>query len=103
MLKTALGRLRIVGLIEGVSYLVLLGIAMPLKYLADIPIAVTIAGGLHGLLFILFVLALAEVKFRHHWHLQRAFIAFILSLIPFGNFVLDKSLRQDQEMLTKNT
>lgn len=102
MLKTALGRLRVVGLIEGISYLVLLGIAMPLKYLAEIPIAVTIAGGLHGVLFILFMLALAQVKFKHRWPLKRAFIAFILSLVPFGNFVLDKSLRQDQEMLAKN-
>jgi integral membrane protein len=56
MLRTSIGRLRAIGLTEAVSFLVLLGIAMPLKYFADLPRAGTIAGWLHGVLFITFFL-----------------------------------------------
>src|SRR5438552_3773981 len=55
VLKTILRRLRLVGYTEGVSFLVLLGIAMPLKYFAGMPLAVTIVGAIHGLLWILYV------------------------------------------------
>jgi hypothetical protein len=48
VLKTSLGRLRVIGFVEGVSFLVLLGAAMPLKYLADMPLAVKIVGSAHG-------------------------------------------------------
>ena len=54
-LNSAIGRLRFVGLLEGVSLLVLLGIAMPLKYLANQPDAVKLVGWAHGVLFVLFV------------------------------------------------
>ncbi|WP_031305539.1 DUF3817 domain-containing protein [Brevibacillus panacihumi] len=94
MLKTALGRFRAVGLLEGISYLVLLGIAMPLKYYFDVPEAVKIAGSLHGLLFVLYVLALAQVHFKNKWSFLFSIGAFIASLIPFGNFVLEAKLRK---------
>ncbi|MBD1379726.1 DUF3817 domain-containing protein [Metabacillus arenae] len=94
MLKTAIGRLRVIGILEGISYLVLLGIAMPLKHFMDIPMAVTIAGGLHGGLFVLFVLSTAEVKFRHKWSFLWAIGAVIASVIPFGTFVLDRQLKE---------
>ncbi len=64
MLKTALGRFRMIALYEGLSYLVLLIIAMPMKYLMDIPQPVTIVGALHGLLFVLYMLALAQVAWQ---------------------------------------
>lgn len=93
MLKTALGRFRAVSLIEGISYLLLLGIAMPLKYFFDVPEAVMVAGSLHGLLFVLYCLALAHVHFKNKWSVLFSIGAFIASLIPFGNFVLDGRLR----------
>jgi len=95
LLKTPIGRLRAIALIEGISFLVLLGIAMPLKYFFDMPMAVTIVGGLHGLLFVLYVASVAEVKFAKHKSIAWGVYAFILSLIPFGTFLLDAQLRRE--------
>ena len=53
--SSTLGRFRLVAIMEGVSFLVLLGIAMPLKYFADMPLAVKYIGWLHGLLFVLYM------------------------------------------------
>ena len=102
MLHTPIGRLRFIGLIEGISYLVLLGIAMPLKYLADMPKAVTIAGSLHGLFFVLFMLALAHVFFAHRWSILRAVGEFVASLVPFGNFVLDAHLKKEENAMKRS-
>ena len=96
MLKTAIGRLRAVGLVEGVSFLVLLGIAMPLKYLAGIPMAVKVVGWAHGVLFILYVAALAQAAMTGRWGLGRVAVAFVASLLPFGTFVLDGRLRREE-------
>ncbi|WNG40394.1 DUF3817 domain-containing protein [Archangium violaceum] len=97
MLKTPLGRLRAVALLEGVSFVVLLFIAMPLKYLAGMPLAVKLVGWAHGLLFVLFILALAEAAVTHRWSLLRVVGAFIASLLPFGTFVLDARLRREEQ------
>ena len=63
---TALRQLRLVALLEGASFLVLLFVAMPLKYLAGMPLAVRIAGSIHGALFIAFVVALYREIGRAH-------------------------------------
>lgn len=94
--KTPVGRLRFIGLYEGISYLVLLGIAMPLKYYADWPAAVSIVGSLHGLLFTLFLLAVAHASIVRRWSVLRVLGAVIASLVPFGTFVLDRKLREEQ-------
>jgi integral membrane protein len=96
MLKTVIGRLRVVGLFEGISFLVLLLIAMPLKYWADIPEAVAIAGSLHGLLFVLYMLALLHVWIAYRWSIFKVAAAFIAAFLPLGTFVLDKKLLRDQ-------
>lgn len=75
---------------EGISYLVLLGIAMPLKYLADIPMAVTIVGGLHGALFIGFMLWMYLVYDTHGKGIMWMAKAFVASIVPFGTFYMDK-------------
>ena len=95
MLKTPIGRLRAIGLVEGVSYLVLLGIAMPLKYYAGMPMAVKVVGWIHGGLFVLFCAALAHAMFASRWSLFRAAGVFIASLIPFGTFAIDGRLRRE--------
>ncbi|MFE5318720.1 DUF3817 domain-containing protein [Paenibacillus sp. NPDC056579] len=94
MFKTPIGRFRAVGLYEGISYLVLLAIAMPLKYFADFPQAVKVVGMLHGVLFVLYMLALAHVILVHRWNIVKIFGAIIASLVPFGTFVLDAKLRK---------
>lgn len=95
MLKTPLGRFRAVALLEGLSFVVLLFIAMPLKYAAGMPMAVRFTGMAHGLLFVLYVLALMEVAIALRWSFSRVAVAFGASLVPFGNFLLDARLRKD--------
>jgi integral membrane protein len=85
--------LRRVGLFEGISFLLLLGVAMPLKYLAGQPLAVKIAGWIHGLLFILFCIALARAKKEKGWSVKDSSVYLIAALLPFGPFVIDKKLK----------
>jgi integral membrane protein len=92
LLSSTLGRLRIVGFLEGLSFLVLLGIAMPLKYLAGQPEAVRMVGMAHGLLFVLYVLLVIMATIEHGWSFKKAVLAFLASLVPFGTFYADKKL-----------
>lgn len=88
-MKTAVGRLRMIAFAEGVSFLILLGIAMPLKYIADLPQAVRVVGMAHGVLFILYVVLLIQVAIEKGWSLRLSLLAFLASLIPFGTFYAD--------------
>ena len=81
-----------VGKLEGYSYLALLFIAMPLKYMADMPLAVRIAGSLHGALFVAFVIIIFMMVRKKLLNVENAIYAFILSLVPFGTFYLRKLL-----------
>ena len=94
-MRTALWRLRAVSLLEGVSYLVLLGIAMPLKYLAGQPEAVRVVGSLHGFLTILFLVAVLNVWVARRWPVTRVLVALVASVIPFGAFALETRLRRE--------
>lgn len=89
MLKTPLGRFRVIGHIEAVSFLVLLCIAMPLKYLADLPVAVLIVGSIHGALFLLYILAIVNVSVASPWPIGRVMGALAAAVLPFGPFVFD--------------
>lgn len=84
-----LKRFRLIAFIEGVSFLVLLFIAMPLKYWAGLPLAVRVVGMAHGVLFLLFILSLLDVMIRCRWSFIRVALIFLSSLIPFGTFVVD--------------
>jgi integral membrane protein len=97
--NSPIGRLRVVGLLEGLSYLILLGVAMPLKYAAGMPMAVKMVGWIHGLLFVLFVAALAQARSAQGWPHRRTLMAFVASLVPFGTFWLDKHLRHEEELV----
>ncbi len=90
--STPVGRVRLVGIIEGISYLLLLGVAMPLKYLAGQPEAVRIVGMAHGVLFIVFSLVLLLAWIGKHLTFRWAVLAFIATLIPFGPWLIDKKL-----------
>jgi integral membrane protein len=92
LLRTSLGRLRVVGFLEGLSFLVLLGIAMPLKYLAGQPAAVRMVGMGHGVLFVLYVLLVVQVSLERSWSWRKALLALIVSVVPFGTFWADKKL-----------
>ena len=103
LFKTPIGRLRAIALIEGISYLILLGIAMPLKYFAEIPQAVRIAGSVHGVLFILFCLALAHVILQRPWPLLHSSLIFLSSLVPFGNFLIDSKLKREDLLFMQDS
>jgi len=99
LFKSSIGRLRIIGIIEGISFLLLLGIAMPLKYIWHMPLAVRVVGSAHGLLFVLFLYALIQVKFDRKWDFVKMSKALIASLLPFGTFIYDKQLKKEQEAI----
>ncbi|MCB0482081.1 MAG: DUF3817 domain-containing protein [Flavobacteriales bacterium] len=80
----------LIGHIEGVSYLLLMFVAMPLKYLLDMPIWVRVVGSLHGVLFLAYMFYLIESWGRLKWRFMTALVLFALSLIPFGTFFQKK-------------
>jgi integral membrane protein len=92
-MKNPISFLRSVGLLEALSYLILLFIAMPLKYVWDMPLAVRITGAVHGGLFVLFCVALWRVLMTTHWPFSRAVIVFVASLLPFVPFFIDRRMR----------
>lgn len=92
-MKNPVATLRKTALLEGLSYLVLLGIAMPLKYIWDMPLAVQITGWIHGALFVALCALLLAVLLKG-WPFYRAALVFIASLLPFGPFLLDRRMVQ---------
>ena len=97
---TALRQLRLIALLEGSSFVALLFIAMPLKYLAGLPLAVRIAGSVHGLLFLIFMAALFRAGRQRQWPFRRSMLAFVSSIVPFGTFLFDRSLRREIAAVT---
>jgi integral membrane protein len=91
-----LQRLRWIGYAEGTSFLLLLLIAMPLKYLAGLPSAVMLVGMAHGVLWLLFLAALGHAAYVMKWPFIRLAAGFVASVLPFGPFVFDSSLRKKQ-------
>lgn len=91
----ALHQFRAIAFVEGLSFLLLLLVAMPLKYIFELPLAVRVVGSIHGLLFLLFIPALFRVAMQRRWPLQRSLLAFAASLVPGGTFVLDRSLARE--------
>ncbi|MFK7946065.1 MAG: DUF3817 domain-containing protein [Saprospiraceae bacterium] len=92
LLKTALGRLRFIAFLEGTSLLLILFVTMPLKYIFDYPQANMIIGMAHGLLFMLYFLAIVRAKIEFDWTWKTFGLAFVASIIPFGTFWADKKI-----------
>ena len=93
-MKNPIPTLRVVGLLEAFSFLILVGIAMPLKYLAGQPGAVKWFGSIHGALFIVFCGALLRTIIVARWPLSRAALIFVAALLPFGPFLVDRRMKQ---------
>lgn len=83
--------LRITGISEGVSLLVLLFLAMPLKYFFGIPAGVKMVGWAHGILFIFYFISVFLAIKVMKWNFWSVLIALIASLVPFGTILLDRS------------
>ena len=87
-----LKKFRLINKIEGISFLILLLIAMPMKYSFGIPIATKIMGMIHGLLVFAFIYQIFEAKKEAGFTWRETALYSILSLIPFGSFYTDKLL-----------
>ena len=88
--------LRRAGIAEGISFLILLGIAMPLKYIFHQPMAVKIFGWVHGILFVTFLFLAWEVKTDRSKSLKWFATAFLAAIIPTGTFFFDKKLKAEE-------
>lgn len=83
-------RLKVIGLLEGISFLVLLFIAMPLKYIWHDDWMVKQVGMAHGVLFVLYIIFVIEVKIALDWSMKKMLIAMGASIIPFGTFYINE-------------
>ncbi|MDM1781154.1 DUF3817 domain-containing protein [Acinetobacter indicus] len=86
--------LRLVGLVEGISFLLLLFVAMPVKYMLGNPILVKYVGMGHGVLFVLFLVVLFAVCEKQKWSLSIFIMGLIASILPFGPFIFDMKLKK---------
>lgn len=98
-LKKLLHRFRMIGIAEGISFLILVLIAMPLKYIFHYPLAVKMFGWAHGVLFVSFIYFAFDVfgsfKKPFSWLVK----AGLASVLPFGTFILDKELKKEEHNL----
>lgn len=96
-LTNSLYRFRKIALVEGVSFLLILFVSMPLKYYMDIPIVNKYFGWVHGILFIVYILLAVEIVIRRKINIWQFLRVIIASIIPFGTFFNEKMLREQQE------
>lgn len=94
MFSSAVKRFRLISAIEGLSFLILVFIAMPIKYIGENPYPVKIFGMVHGVLFIIFMISLFEAKIKQAWNISFVFQLFVLSLIPFGAILIERKVNK---------
>ncbi|KRT15972.1 hypothetical protein ASU31_10720 [Pedobacter ginsenosidimutans] len=95
-MNSSLSIFRKVAVAEGISYLLLLFVAMPLKYFADLPLYVKYIGWAHGLLFVLYAATLVLAWQEQKWKFGKAVLIFLASLLPFMPFVVDRRLKDER-------
>ena len=81
---------RKIGFAEAISFLLLVGIAMPLKYVFEIPEAVRYLGWAHGILFVAYCYMVIQAGQEFRWSFGKLFLAFLAALLPFGPFLFDR-------------
>lgn len=86
---------RKVAVAEGISYILLLFIAMPLKYWADMPLAVKYTGWAHGMLFVMYIVFWLMTWQESKWKAGKAAMFLFSSFLPFAPFWVDKKLKED--------
>jgi len=89
-----LRRFCLIALLEGISYIFLLAVAMPLKYFAEMPLWVKYGGWAHGILFIAYVAMLIQVAVAYDWKMGRIVWVFLASLLPFAPFFVERRLKR---------
>lgn len=103
LLKTAIGRLRVIGFLEGVSFLLLLFIAMPLKYMYDKPDTNMVVGMIHGILFVLYIFGVIQATIDLSWNFKKIALAVVASILPFGTFYADAKLFKPEQQAQNNS
>ncbi|HPF97806.1 MAG TPA: DUF3817 domain-containing protein [Mangrovimonas sp.] len=97
-MKTLINSFRIVALLEGVSYILLLFVAVPIKYFGNDPQYVKLLGMPHGLLFIAYIILAIMVNSELNWKGTTLRNVLLASIIPFGTFVVDKKYLKDAQL-----
>ena len=85
-----------IGWWEGWSFLLLLGVAMPLKYFAGMPMAVSVVGMAHGVLFMLYIVAAIQAALEQNWPWKRTALVLLASVLPAGPFVVEARLLREK-------
>jgi integral membrane protein len=99
MQKKLLRNLRYSGIVEGISFLVLLLFAMPMKYIFHKPEFVLVIGWIHGALFVTYAYFVIRAWIVRKWTFKKAFRIGIASIIPLGTFYTDKEIKQEENSL----
>jgi integral membrane protein len=81
---------KIISYLEGISYLLLLFVGVPMKHFMDNPVVVKSLGMPHGLLFIAYIIMAIYVKGLFNWNRKTFLIVLLASIVPFGTFYIDK-------------
>ncbi len=92
MFQTNISRLRLFGYLEGISFLILLGVCVPLKHIYGMPKPTMYVGMLHGILFMAYCFYVYTVKDEQKWNASKTFWAVLAAFLPFGTFVADVKL-----------
>jgi integral membrane protein len=90
-------RLRQLGIIEGISFLLLMGVAVPLKRMTGEGLWVTMVGSLHGALFLLYIGTVLVTAPALRWRLPTTFLALLASVVPFGPFLFEAYLKRTEK------
>ncbi|MBG47265.1 MAG: hypothetical protein CML05_03130 [Pseudozobellia sp.] len=88
---------RLTAILEGISYLALFAVTMPLKYMADIPLPNKYVGYAHGVLFIAYVILAIVFWFERKWSIKKGIVLLLASLLPFATFYVDQKYLQPAE------
>ena len=98
MQNNLIGQLRILGFLEGISYLLIIGVTMPLKYGLDMHTPNKIVGMFHGVLFITYCIWVLLAAKKYEWKIKVTAGALVASILPFGTFVADKKIFKKVKM-----
>lgn len=90
--KFIIKNFRAIAFLEGLSFLLLLGVAMPLKYIYEKPEMVKIVGMAHGILFMLYIVLAIVIKEKLSWNTKQTMLSLVGSVLPFGTFYADYKL-----------
>lgn len=83
---------RLISFLEGLSFILLLFFAMPMKYMAGNPSFVKLLGMPHGVLFLLYIMLAISLSIEKEWGVKISLLVLLASVVPFGTFYMDKKL-----------